>query len=67
VFYLNGKPLGQFESIGPQHEFYVPATFLQKENVLSLVLEGTDSFLAEPRLDTFYEAIDTEVKLVFEG
>jgi hypothetical protein len=66
VFYLNGKPLGQFESIGPQHEFYVPSTFLQKENILAIVLEGTDSFLAEPRLDTFYEAIDTEVKLVFE-
>ncbi|MFA5293330.1 MAG: beta-galactosidase [Phycisphaerae bacterium] len=67
VFYLNGKGLGQFESIGPQHEFYVPATFLQKENVLAIALEGTDSFLVEPRLDTFYEAIDTEVKLVFEG
>jgi hypothetical protein len=67
VFYLNGKALGQFESIGPQHEFYVPETFLKKENVLAIVLEGTDSFLSEPKLDTFYQAIDAELKIVFEG
>jgi hypothetical protein len=67
VFYLNGKPLGQFESIGPQHEFYIPQTFLKKENVLAIVLEGTDSFLAEPKLDTFYQAIDAELKINFEN
>ncbi|MEN6386357.1 MAG: beta-galactosidase [Phycisphaerales bacterium] len=67
VFYLNGKPLGQFESIGPQHEFYIPQTFLKKQNVLAIVLEGTDSFLAEPKLDTFYQAIDAELKIDFEN
>lgn len=66
VFYLNGKPLGQFESIGPQHEFYIPLTFLQKENVLAIAIEGTDISLAEPKLDTFYEAMDTELKIRFE-
>jgi hypothetical protein len=66
VFYLNGKPLGQFESVGPQHKFYVPNTFLQKENVLSIILEGSNSFILEPKLDTFYEAIDTEVEIDFK-
>jgi hypothetical protein len=66
VFYLNGKPLGQFESVGPQHDFYIPETFLKKENVLSIILEGTDSYLVEPQLDTFYQAAETDIQLVFE-
>jgi Glycosyl hydrolases family 35/Beta-galactosidase second all-beta domain len=66
VFYLNGRPLGQFESVGPQHEFYIPEPFLANENVLSIVLEGTDGYLVEPELDTFYESFDTEIKLYFD-
>jgi hypothetical protein len=66
VFYLNGKPLGQFESVGPQHEFYIPEPFLKKENVLAIILEGTDSYLVEPELDTFYQAAQTDIQLLFD-
>ena len=66
VFYLNGKPLGQFESVGPQHKFYVPDTFLEDENILSIILEGPGGYLVNPELDTFYEAIETEIELVFD-
>lgn len=66
IFYLNGKPLGQFESVGPQHEFYIPETFLEAENVISIILEGIDSFLSEPLLGTFYQAVERNIKLLFD-
>ena len=67
LFYLNGKALGQFESVGPQHDFYIPEPFLKEENVLSIILEGTDSYFVEPKLGTFYEAVETNIKLCLDS
>jgi len=65
LIYLNGKPLGQYEDAGPQHDFYIPSSFLKKDNVLAIILEGPNSYLTQPELDTFYEAqeIDIEIKI----
>ena len=63
LIYINGHAVGQYEAAGPQHEFYVPAPFLQKENVLAVVLEGPRSALVEPVLDTFYEAKELDVQI----
>jgi hypothetical protein len=72
IIYLNGRPLGQYEHIGPQHEFYVPASYLQKENVLAIVLEGSKTFmdvcrgfLLEPVFGSFYEVKDVPVTIEF--
>ncbi|MBN1269452.1 MAG: beta-galactosidase, partial [Kiritimatiellae bacterium] len=65
LLYINGKPLGQFEGVGPQHEFYVPETFLRAENVLTVLLEGERGWLIQPKLDTYYEARDVAVEMRF--
>jgi hypothetical protein len=68
--FLNGRPLGQFEHIGPQYDFYVPESYLQKDNTLTILLEGSKSFmdvcrgyLLEPAFSTFYEVKNTPVKV----
>jgi Glycosyl hydrolases family 35/Beta-galactosidase, domain 2/Beta-galactosidase second all-beta domain len=42
LFYLNGRFLGRYMTIGPQNEFYVPETYLEldgkTQNVLTVVL-----------------------------
>ncbi len=70
ILYLNGRPLGQFEQIGPQHDFYIPEPFLQEENVLAVIWEGFQSFgdyargwLIEPELGTFFETRDVSIKM----
>ncbi len=67
LLYINGKPLGQYEASGPQLEFYVPSSFLKKENVLSIILEGPRSVLVEPEFDTFYEAKELDVEITMAG
>ena len=73
LLYLNGMALGQFEQAGPQHDFYIPESFLQKENVLAIIWEGyrgcgdyTKGFLLEPVLGTFFEVRDVGVEIVFQ-
>ena len=61
--YINGRPLGQYEEAGPQHDFYIPASYLKKDNVLAICLEGMGGMLAEPTLDTFYEVKDVDIEL----
>ncbi len=41
LIYVNGKPVAQYDIIGPQEEFYIPDAYLNKEgdNVISMVLE----------------------------
>lgn len=41
LIYVNGKPVAQYDIIGPQEEFYIPDSYLNKEgdNVISMVLE----------------------------
>ena len=41
LIYVNGKPVAQYDIIGPQEEFYIPDCYLNKEgeNVISMVLE----------------------------
>lgn len=40
IIYINGNPIGKYENVGPQHEFYVPEPLLRKRNVLVLCIEG---------------------------
>ena len=63
LFYINGKAVGQYEEAGPQTEFYVPSSFLKKENMLAVILEGPKAALVEPALDTFYEVKDVDVQI----
>lgn len=41
LIYVNGKPVAQYDIIGPQEEFYIPDCYLNKDgdNVVSMVLE----------------------------
>ena len=41
LIYVNGKPVAQYDIIGPQVEFYIPDSYLNKngDNVISMVLE----------------------------
>ncbi len=41
LIYVNGKPVAQYDIIGPQEEFYIPDSYLNKnaDNVISMVLE----------------------------
>ncbi|MGN1167129.1 MAG: beta-galactosidase [Lachnospiraceae bacterium] len=41
LIYVNGKPVAQYDIIGPQEEFYIPDSYLNKEgdNVIAMVLE----------------------------
>lgn len=68
LMYINGRAVGWFEAIGPQHDFYVPETFLQENNVLSIILQSPGKgYLLEPHIGTFYQAKEVEVKLQFRG
>lgn len=63
LFYVNGNAVGQYEEAGPQTEFYVPSSFLKKENILAIILEGPKAALVEPELGTFYEVKDVDVQV----
>lgn len=41
LIYVNGKPVAQYDIIGPQEEFYIPDCYLNRDgdNVISMVLE----------------------------
>lgn len=67
TLYVNGRPLGQYESVGPQEEFYLPETFLRPENVLAIVLEGVGGYMVEPVIDTFYEARRAELRMEYRS
>ena len=40
IIYINGRLIGKYENIGPQDVFYIPEPFLQKKNILAVILEG---------------------------
>ncbi|MFH1369217.1 MAG: beta-galactosidase [Elusimicrobiota bacterium] len=74
--YVNGKAVGKYESIGPQNDFYVPETFLEKDNVLAIVVEGpgfhnvllegyNPAYLEEPTIEPFYTAKDVEFEIEY--
>jgi len=65
LIFINGKPAGWYEAIGPQRDFYIPDGFLKEENVLAIILEGPRGFLREPVWDTFFETGDAGVRMVF--
>ncbi|MDO4313074.1 MAG: beta-galactosidase [Eubacteriales bacterium] len=41
LIYVNGKPVAQYDIIGPQEEFYIPDSYLNRDgdNVISMILE----------------------------
>jgi hypothetical protein len=77
MIYLNGQALGKFESLGPQNDFYIPETMLEKDNLLAIVVEGpgfhnvlqggyNPAFIEEPVMSVFYAAKETELKVEFK-
>ena len=60
LIYVNGKPVGQFDEAARSR---VRARSVQKNNVLTICLEGMRSTMIEPVLDTFYEVKDVDVEL----
>ncbi|MBN1409552.1 MAG: beta-galactosidase [Spirochaetales bacterium] len=67
ILYLNGKALGWFEAVGPQHDFYIPDNWLKETNTVAVCLEGPKGFLVQPVLSTYYEAREVGIKAVFKG
>ncbi|HBA86111.1 MAG TPA: hypothetical protein DCZ95_18660 [Verrucomicrobia bacterium] len=70
LMYINGQIFGQFESIGPQYDFYIPETFLKEDNVLTFILEGhktwmdvVKGYVKEPIFGTFCESKDIDVRI----
>lgn len=74
IMYLNGKPLGKYESVGPQNDFYVPETFLKEENLLSIIIESpgvhpvkgsgfVPGILENPVLDFYYTTKEVDLEL----
>ena len=40
LIYVNGRPVAQYDIIGPQEEFYIPDCYLKEgDNVIAMVLE----------------------------
>ena len=41
IIYVNGKPVAQYDIIGPQETFYIPDSYLNTDgdNVISMILE----------------------------
>jgi hypothetical protein len=75
TLYLNGRPLGKYESVGPQNDFYIPETFLEEENLLSIIIESSGvhpvkghgfmpPILNDPVLDFYYTTKEVYLELV---
>jgi hypothetical protein len=75
IMYLNGKPLGKYESVGPQNDFYVPEPFLKEENLLSIIIESpgvhpvkgsgfVPGILEDPVLDFYYTTKEVDLELI---
>jgi hypothetical protein len=67
LIYVNGNPAGWYEAIGPQNEFYIPDSFLKKENLLAIILEGPRGFLREPVWETWVQTADAGIRLSFKS
>ena len=41
TFYINGRPLGRYDVLGPQEDFYIPDPYVNKdgENAIAIILE----------------------------
>jgi len=65
LLYVNDVAIGHFEPVGPQHEFYVPEPLLKEENLLAVVLEGTEGYLDEPLLEPCHEVREVHVRISF--
>jgi hypothetical protein len=63
--YINGRPVGWYEEMGPQKEFYIPESFLKEENVFAMIQEGPGGYLYEPELGLFFETRDKRIQISF--
>ena len=74
LIYVNGYPIGKYESIGPQNEFYVPEPYLKRENILAIILEGpgfhnvkesgfVPAVLNNPIISTYFYAKEKIIKI----
>ncbi len=74
TIYVNGRPIGRYDILGPQQKFHIPESYLQKdgENVLSVILECPAfydelqsgyrrGYLYSPVLEPAYVARRTEI------
>lgn len=76
TMYVNGRPVGRYDALGPQKEFYIPETFLNPcgENLLALILEAPAfydelqsgyrrGYLVAPELKPAFIAKSTEIEI----
>lgn len=78
LIYVNGRPVGQYDTIGPQEEFYLPDSYLSEgDNVVSLVLECPGFFeeimggyrrgyLCQPVIQPAYVSKEADMGIVWE-
>lgn len=77
TFYVNGKPVGRYDILGPQQEFYIPEAYISKggENVISIVLECPAfydelqggyrrGYMQNPEINQIYVAKNITVKII---
>lgn len=77
TFYINGKPVGRYDILGPQQEFYVPEAYLIKgtENLISIILECPAfydelqdgfrrGFMTDPKFRQIFVAKNVIIKIV---
>lgn len=76
TIYVNGKPIGRYDILGPQQNFHIPESYLRAdgENVLSVILECPAfydelqsgfrrGYLYRPSLKPSYISMKSEIKL----
>jgi hypothetical protein len=75
--YVNGKPVARYDALGPQEEFYIPDSYINREgeNVLSIILECPGfyeeimsgyrrGFMYNPQLTQGYVSKNIEIEIV---
>lgn len=76
TIYVNGKPIALYDVLGPQQDFYIPESYLNKnsENVISIILECPGfydelqsgyrrGYMIEPEIVQVYVAKKTDVQI----
>jgi hypothetical protein len=76
TFYVNGLPLGRYDTLGPQEDFYIPEPFINMggDNVISAILECPGfyeeimsgfrrGYMYSPVIEPYYTSKNVTLKL----
>ncbi len=77
TFYVNEKPVGRYDILGPQQEFYIPEAYINKggENLLSIILECPAfydelqegfrrGYMTNPKISQIFVAKNITIKII---